>query len=153
MIWWTVIQLFIFRISAAFNYINIQIYSDKGPTVSPISVFHLLIQVAVLLYDSDPGQHVLSVLGLEQVLAVWRGQPQHVLPLRVAVRDVDQAGLDADWQGLVHRLAVGVSMSLLLVLVQAEVVTSQHGVHLLPRAHTSADTLRKQVTRKQNGGN
>lgn len=38
-IWWTVIQLWILRISASFIYINIQIYSNKGSTVSQISVF------------------------------------------------------------------------------------------------------------------
>lgn len=104
---------------------------------------HLLVQVAVLLYDPDPGQHVLSVFCLEQVLAVRRGQPQHILALGVAVRDVDQTGLDADGQGLIRSLAVSVSVSLPFVFIQAEVVASQHGVHLFPRAHTPTDPLEK----------
>lgn len=103
-----------------------------------------LLQVAVLLYDPDPGQHVLPVLGLEQVLALGRGQSQHVLPLGVAVGDVDQTGLDADGQGLLHRLTVGVSLTLLLVLVQTQVVPSQHGVHLLPGPHPTTDPLWRQ---------
>lgn len=78
---------------------------------------YLLVQVAVVLYDSDPLQHVLSVLGLEQILAVRRGQPQHVLPLGVTVGDVNQAGFDADWQGLVYSLAVCISMAVLLVFI------------------------------------
>ena len=107
------------------------------------SVAHLLVQVAVLLDDPDPGQHVLAVLGLEQVLAVRGGQPQHVLALGVAVGDVDQTRPDADGKRLLQRLAVGLGRPLPLVLVQAEVVTSQHGVHLLPWAHDPAHPLQR----------
>lgn len=103
---------------------------------------HLLVQAAALLYDSDPGQHVLPVLGLEQILAVGRGEPQHILALGVAVGDVDETSPDADGQGLLEGLAVGVGVALLLVLVQAEVVAAQHGVHLLPRPHAPSAALK-----------
>lgn len=108
-------------------------------TTTPDS--HLLVQAAALLDDPDPGQHVLPVLGLEQVLAVGRGQPQHVLALGVAVGDVDETRPDADGQRLLEGLAAGVGVALLLVLVQAEVVAAQHGIHLLPRPHAPAAAL------------
>lgn len=115
-----------------------------------VCVSHLLVQVAVLLYDSDPGQHIFSVLCLEQVLTVRRGQPQHVLAFCVAVGDVNQAGLDADWLWVVVGLGVGggVGDAVLLVLVKREAVASQHGVHLLPRPRTPAHTLQRVGERK-----
>ena len=97
--------------------------------------------VQVLLDDSDPGQHVLAVLRLEQELAVGGGEPQHVLALCVAVRDVHQAGLDADWLWLVRRLAIGIRLGLLPVPVQAERVSTQDGVHLLPGTHAATTAL------------
>lgn len=103
---------------------------------------YLLVQVAVLLNRSYPGQHVLSVLGLEQVLTVRRGQSQGVLPLRVAVGDVDQTGLNADGHRLLLRVRVW-CLPLLLVLVQIEGVATEHGVHLLPRPHAAAYTLKR----------
>lgn len=103
---------------------------------------HLLIWVTVVLYDSDPGQHVLPPFRLEQILAVGGCEPQHVLASRVAVGDVNEAGLDADSQRLLLRLRGGMRHGILPVLVQCQGVASQNGVHLLPRPHASADALR-----------
>lgn len=78
---------------------------------------HLFIRVTVLLDDTDPRQHVLSSVCLEQILTVGGGEPQDVLAPRVAVGDVNQTGLDADSQRVLVRLRI------LPVLVQAEGVT------------------------------
>lgn len=109
---------------------------------------YLLIQIAALLYDSDPGQHILSVLSLEQVLTVRRGQPQDIFALGVTVGDVDQTGLDADLQGLLYSLAAGVSLALLLVFIEAEIVSSQHAVHLFPLSISSSYTLQRKTVDK-----
>lgn len=97
--------------------------------------------IAVLLNGSYPGQHVVATLGLEQVLAVGRGEPEDVFALGVAVGDVDQAGFDAHLLRLVVELRVQVS--LLPVLIEEDGVASQHCVHLLPHPHSSTHTLHR----------
>jgi len=58
---------------------------------------HIKVWVVVLLDGGDPGEHVVRVLRLQQVLAaVVRLHAEHILALRVAVRDVHDAGLDRD---------------------------------------------------------
>lgn len=81
---------------------------------------HLLIWVTVVLYDSDPGQHVLPPFRLEQIFAVRGCEPQHVLASRVAVGDVNEAGLDADSQWFLLRLRGSMRDGILPVLVQCQ---------------------------------
>lgn len=83
---------------------------------------HLLIWVTVVLYDSDPGQHVLPAFRLEQILAVGGCEPQHILAPRVAVGDVNEAGLDANSQGFLLKLRGSVRDGILPVLVQCQAV-------------------------------
>lgn len=89
----------------------------------------LVVRLAVLPDDPDPGQHVVPALGLQQVLAeVLRGQPQGVFSLGLAVGDVDEAAVDADGGMLVLAGACTGAMEhgLSLVFVQEEGVRAQH---------------------------
>lgn len=83
----------------------------------------LVVRLAVLPDDPDPGQHVVPALGLQQVLAeVLRGQPQGVFSLGLAVGDVDEAAADADGGMLVLAGACAGAMEhgLSLVFVKEE---------------------------------
>lgn len=89
----------------------------------------LVVRLAVLPDDPDPGQHVVPALGLQQVLAeVLRGQPQCVFSLGLAVGDVDEAAADADGGMLVLAGACTGAMKhrLSLVFVEEEGVRAQH---------------------------
>lgn len=103
-------------------------------------MIYLIIQVAVFLNDSYPGQHLLAVLCLEQVFGIGRGQPQDVLALRIAVRDVNQTGFDADRKRLVFYQRV---LAVLLVFIQIKTVATQHSVDMLPWSHATGNTLQK----------
>lgn len=104
----------------------------------------LVVRLAVLSDDPDPGEHVVPVLGLEQVLTeVLGGQPQSVLTLGFAVGDVNQATADADWRMLVLAWAGPRPMKdgCPLVLVEEERMGSQYGENTLPGPHAAADFL------------
>lgn len=109
-----------------------------GPTGEAVTS-DLAVRLAALSDDLDPLQHVVSVLRLQQVLAeVLRGEPQGVLPLGLAVRDVHQAAPDVDGL-LVHRGAA--EHRLPLVLVEEQGVGAEDRIDPLPRPHAAADFL------------
>lgn len=112
----------------------------------------LVVRLAVLPDDPDPGQHVVPALGLQQVLAeVLRGQPQGVFSLGLAVGDVDEAAADADGGMLVLAGACAGAMKhgLSLVLVEEEGVRAQHREDALPRSNAAAHFLQRERTERR----
>lgn len=108
---------------------------------------HLLIWVTVFLNDSDPREHVLPPLCLEQILAVRGGETQHILAPRVAVGDVNQTGRDADLQRLLVGRRRSLRHGILPVFVEGQGVTLQDSIHRFPRPHSSTDALQRGETR------
>lgn len=122
------------------------VHTYTPPSTDPALVwhFHLVVDLAVLPDDLDPGQHVVPALGLQQVLAeVLRGQSQRVLALGLAVGDVDEAAADADGRMFVlARAGAGaVQHRLPLVLVEEEGMGAQHGEDAFPGSDAAAHFL------------
>ena len=104
---------------------------------------HLGVGLAALSDGSYPGQHVVPVLGLQQVLTeVLRGEAEGVLPLGLAVGDVHQAARQADgWLVVLAGRPGAVEHRLPLVLVEEQRMGAQDGEDALPRPHAAAQFL------------
>lgn len=104
----------------------------------------LAVHLVGLSDDLYPAQHVLPVLCLQQVLAeVLGGQPQGMLALGLAVRDVHQAAPDVDRLLVLCRAfnRGAAKKRLPLVLVEEQRMGVENGVHPLPRPYPTSDFL------------
>lgn len=107
---------------------------------------NLIVGLAVLPDDPDPGQHVVPVLSLQQVLTeVLCGEPQGVLTFGFTVGDVNQTAADADRGVLVlaGTCPRPVKDRLSLILVEEEQIGTEHGEDAFPRPHATSNFLRR----------